>query len=332
MGGKALSVPTERKKTDEYLKIFDEVDTKFREFDIETHRVLAYHSKPDHGDLDILIRVDENYQNHCKPLKEFVGLNFSPKEIVKNGSIVSFDYDDFQIDLIPTTTGIWETSKTFFDYDPTGNLMGKIAHRFGLKYGFSGLVYPFRNFNGRLSENITISKDNAKIFEFLGFDYNEYLCGFENLEEIFKYITNSKYFNSSIFYFENLRHIDKKRNRKRKTYNQFLEYVNERKYVDYIFKNKTEYVEEVDAFFPEAKLDERLGALKRINLENQKISKKFNGHIVMKLFPELKGKELGGFITRFREQKKDFRKWVLNGSEDEIKCEIFKFGNNESKI
>ena len=44
--------------------------------------------------------------------------------------------------------------------DPSGNLMGKIAHKFGLKYGCDGLVDPFRNFSGRINKDIVLTGIN----------------------------------------------------------------------------------------------------------------------------------------------------------------------------
>lgn len=42
---------------------------------------------------------------------------------------------------------------------------------------------------------------------------------------MFKYVLSSPYFDPSIYLYENLNHINRTRDRKRKTYNMFLEYI-----------------------------------------------------------------------------------------------------------
>jgi len=187
-----------------------------------------------------------------------------------------------------------------------------------LKYGHDGL-YLTVYLNSNRKENIFISDDNNKIFEFLGFDYNRYLKGFDTLEEIFDYIIDSKYFDSEMFDLENLNQKDRKRNRKRKTYNQFIEYIkvnniNKR----YEFKHKNEYIEDVDKFFPESKLIQKLEDLKIKDSINQETNKKFNGKLVMKKYPDLKGKELGHIMSEFMKSFDDFKDYAINHTSEQI--------------
>ena len=187
-----------------------------------------------------------------------------------------------------------------------------------LKYGHDGL-YLTVYLNSNRKENIFISDDNNKIFEFLGFDYNRYLKGFDTLEEIFDYIIDSKYFDSEMFDLENLNQKDRKRNRKRKTYNQFIEYIkvnniNKR----YEFKHKNEYIEDVDKFFTESKLIEKLEDLRIKDSINQETNKKFNGKLVMKKYPDLKGKELGHIMSEFMKSFDDFKDYAINHTSEQI--------------
>jgi hypothetical protein len=52
--------------------------------------------------------------------------------------------------------------------------------------------------------------------------------------------------------------------------------------------------------------------------ENKIISSKFNGKILMDLYPELKGKSLGDAITGFKRHIGDFREYALNTSKEDI--------------
>jgi hypothetical protein len=326
MGGRALqkyNIQTERKSTKDFLRIAKTITSAVNQaLGIETHIVKCYHTKETHGDLDLLLKIDHEFHNKGINLKNWIQETFKPNAIHNNGGVYSFDYDNFQVDFIPVKESNWEVSKCFFDYDPTGNLMGKIAHKFGLKYGFEGLSYPFRNFNGRISKDIVISKNNREIFKFLGYDYDEYLDGFSTVEQIFDWIINGDYFNADNFQMENLNHIDRKRNRKRQTYQGFLEYINERgirggfKFL----KDKSGYINHIQAAFPECKLTEEIQRLTDRDAENKELCEKFNGRLLMERYPELKGKALGDAITKFKGMFSvdSFREYALNMTQQEI--------------
>jgi len=319
MGGKALKqkgFDTVRLSTDELENKYHQVKTVFERYGIITHNVNFYTNKQTHGDLDVLVNITPNTR---VSFEQIIKENFTSKCILRNGAVVSFELDNFQVDLIPVSHKNWGVAKTFFDYDPTGNLMGKVAHRFGLKYGFCGLVYPFRNFNGRNSVDITVSLDNAQIFDFLGYSYEKYNKGFKSLEDVFEYIINGRYFNNQIFDFEKLTHTDRKRNLRRDTYQQFLKYIKENDTKsNFVFNTKDSYFDYIDSFFPEAKLKETFQKLKQEDDLNKVCAEKFNGHIIMNNFPELYGRELGDAITLFKKSLPNYKEFILTHTEDEI--------------
>ena len=318
MGGKALKilgVETERKSTQEHLRIEQELIPIISDmFNTEVRTVKFYRNKKDHGDCDLLIHNHGNLGNIRKKLEE----KFGP--IYSNGSVYSFEYDKYQIDIIPQPSRNWNDNLEFFNWDPSGNLTGKLAHPFGLKYGFCGLVYPFRTFSGRLTTDIVISTDQRKIHDFLDLDYDRYLQGFDEVDEIFDFITKSKYFRSSSYQMENLVHRDRKRNKKRKTYQDFLKYIEGKELNDHKFDKKDNYIDMIDEFFPEANFKTQLKNLQEKDRENHLISLRFNGNIIMEMFPELKGKELGNVINRYKEYHGDnFRNFILQNNQHEIK-------------
>lgn len=204
--------------------------------------------------------------------------------------------------------------------------MKKTTIKGRLKYGFEGLVIAVYSLdNSSKLKDIVLSKDNRKIFDFLGCDYDRYLNGFNNQKEMFDYIINSKYFNFDCFLMENLNSVDKKRNRRRESYKLFLDYINLNKenLISYVFnKDKKSYLEYIDSFFPEADLFGQLEELKRKDSLNKECSEKFNGEIIMQHFPNLKGKELGDKISFFKSQFSDYKQFIVNNTQEEI---IFQF-------
>lgn len=331
MGGNALKqkgLNTDRVNTDTFLLFYNNISFILKEeLELTTHMVECYQTKKTHGDLDILVKMDSKFNQKNVDLKKWVENRFKPKAIVSNGGVISFEYHNFQIDLVMVRESNWDIAKVFFSFSPLGNLMGKLAHKFNLKNGFQGLEFAFRNFNGRLSTNITISKNPEKIFTFLGFDYQRYLKGFNTEEEIFDYVINSKYFDKKNFQYENLNRIDRKRNLRRPDYNRFLEYVNNIKNLQsFKYKKKSDYVYIIDQHFPESRLIEKLDELKNKDNENKLLNSKFNGNIVMDVIPELKGKELGKFISDYKEYVGEkWREFFLNNEIQDIIIDFKKY-------
>jgi len=316
MGGKALNrfgIYTERKTTEEHERILSEVKPRIEKlFNSELRIVKYYRNKETHGDLDLLVKTSNGLNVHEEIKKEF-----GVENVNSNTNVHSFEYDNYQIDIIIVGENDWN-STFFYDWDPVGNLLGKYAHSFGLKSGYSGLVYPYRGNSGTVVKDIVISQDQEKIHTFLGVDYSIYEKGFDSREEIFEYIIASKYFNKERFNFENLTSIDRKRNLKRATYNDFLNYLDGKTFeTNYIFnKDKETYIDYINEYFPEANFKEELEILKKVDLKNKAVKEKFNGRLVMAEFTELKGKELGTVMKKFYEKYDD--DYILSNSREKL--------------
>lgn len=331
MGGNALNkygVFTKRKDTITFNYIGKTLSDKlYTDFNLETAIVKCYHEKNDHGDLDLLIKITDDFSSKNINLKDYIQETFSPNAIHYNAGVYSFDYEDFQIDFISIKESNWEIANTYYAFDPLSNIMGKTFHKFNLSYGWEGLYYKFRNFNGVNSHNILISKDPKKILDFGGYDYDRYCQGFKTLEEIFQYVISSKYFNTETLQFENLNQIDRKRNRKRKSFNEFLLYIKDN-YIksNYFFnENKDSYIPMINDYFPEANLLEELKILNEKNNINKILAEKFNGNIIMTWIPDLQGKELGNVIRLFKlELGDDYDNFILN-NDIKIICKKFMF-------
>ena len=305
MGGLALKkygILTERKSTADFYKIGTIISKIFEnDLGVETFIPFFYREKETHGDLDLLIKIDDDFINKKIDLRKYILSRFNLNIINKNGGVYSFSYDNFQIDIIPMNKKIWEVSKIYHSFDPFSNIIGKFFHKFGLSYGWDGLKYKYRNFNGIVVEDILVSTDIEDILYFGGFDYDRYLLGFDKLEDIFNYIIDSKYFTSDIFQMSALTRIDRKRNAKRKTYQQFLKYINENNITkNYIFDDKENYLQIVNDFFKDSDLINKIKHLDKSNDLKLALKEKFNGNLIMSIHSNLKGIELGKKMTDFK--------------------------------
>ena len=299
MGGNALKVPTRRYERTEFEEISKELlDTLSKTFK-RAEMPLYYKNKPSFGDADILISTDGYNGN----IRDYITDTFKPNEIVHNGNCYSFDYKEIQVDLITVSGERFDTNIFYLSFNDMGNFIGKIAHGFGLKYGQDGLTYD-HNFKGSNIGRVFISKDYKKIFEFLDLSYDRYLQGFDELVDIFKFITASKYFNWEYVQLENNNKINRDRDKKRKSYNAFLEYIDNNVRDDIhkyeYFKDKSDYIPMINEFFPEANLELEIRRLEYEHCRSLYIKAKFNGGDVMRNYG-FKGKELGDVLTGFKE-------------------------------
>ncbi len=317
MGGNALKqVETRRYQRDEYLALEAEVLGILRA-DFPGRRVAAiqaYREKESFGDMDVLLESDNLHADLMKYAHE----RFNTKQVVRNSHVVSFEYKDFQIDLICTTAKNFETSASYFAWNDLGNLMGRVAHKLGFKYGHEGLSMTFRDGDYMYAE-VEVSRDVPRIVEFLGYDPDRFAEGFDTVEEIFNFTASSPFFNKEIYSLENRNHTSRVRDRKRKTYNQFLTWI-ESAQLPYSYpwatmreqggrEYKKQFVKRAFEFFPEFKDKyEKTQA----DFETWKqVKQNFNGDLVRE-WTGLQDRELGDFMKHLREVKDVFGKEAWN--------------------
>lgn len=235
MGGNALSFETKRLSKHDYYAVYVDIMTALQKyFDyILAERVEAYRTKADFGDLDMLILCESNQRK--KEISEFIRKELSPKELVLNGGVFSFDVNDFQVDFILSPdVDTFYFSKCYFSWNDLGNFIGRTAHRLGFKYGHDGLKYVVRDEDdpSYVISEVFLTKEHKEALAFLGFSAHKHGEGFDTPEEIFEYAASSPYFSAASFMLSNRNHIARVRDRKRKMYNMCVEYYKEKFNVD----------------------------------------------------------------------------------------------------
>ena len=172
----------------------------------------------------------------------------------------------------------------------------------GLHYGQEGLFLKIYN-KDRFLGKIIVSKDVKKIFEFLDLSYDKYVQGFEDIEELFVFISNSRYFNWEKVQLENNNKVNRDRDKKRNTYQEFLKWIDENVRDDahnyQTEKDKTLYYDKINEAFPEANLQMEVRRLEYEYCRELYVKSKFNGGEVMRRYG-LQGKELGDAMSTFK--------------------------------
>lgn len=307
MGGSALkNTQTRRYELDEYMRIANLVTVKLSSLD-NVHRanvIPHIRDKQTFGDLDVLYTT----WSDVAVRRDSIQRMFSPNEIVKNGDVISFNVEELQVDAIHSLFSASNYALRYFSWNDAGNLCGKLFHKFGLKHGHKGLVLPLRD-GDNCFEDVYLTFNHDDALKFVELDPKKYNAGFDSLDDLFKYVASSPYYSPEFYKLENLNTIAKVRDRKRTTYNKFLEFGE--RYTGPIYtefnKDKCVYLQRIFDAFPHAyaKFEEA-----NARLATQKFLKqKFNGNLVKEL-TGLSGKTLGAFMQHLREQF-DFKDSVL---------------------
>ena len=314
MGGNALSqvgLETRRLQKDEYNEITAEILEKMCGL-VDIALVPAYRNKESFGDADFVVSL----RNAGDNLRTIIVDTLHPTHYVKNGNCYSFNVRDFQVDFILHPVDIFSTALNYYSWNDLGNLMGRIAHKMGYKYGHDGLTYEFKD-GDYAFRDLFLSKNTSEVVRFLGFDPIRFAKGFDNIEDIFDFVATSSYFDPAIFLLENRNHKSRIRDKKRKTYMAFLDYCEklDRSKKSFVWENPREHGGRriVDwamnkAFNTWPDFKSRYEQTERDYEDHLKFKELFNGLIVNNL-TGLTDKELGAFMKHFLEAMGGKEEW-----------------------
>jgi hypothetical protein len=267
--------------------------------------VPAYRTKPDFGDLDFV--VDARFMDGIPRPRLIAALSEALGAEVPahaGGPVFSFGYPlpeggCLQVDLIRTPTEEMQAAIDYFSWNDLGNLIGRIAHKMGLKYGHNGLWMVLRDGTHQFA-SVLISRDTREILEFLGYSYLQWVQGFDNREEIYRFAASTRFFNKAIYALENRNHIARTREKKRPVYMEFLAWLENPPVPLAAFEFpecKADNLPRLFAAFPEAR--ERYEA-KWAELEELKnLKSRYNAGVVTAI-TGLEHEALGRFMSRFK--------------------------------
>jgi 5-methylcytosine-specific restriction endonuclease McrA len=305
MGGNLFS--ERRVSLAEYNDIQREVFTILNTPEAKVPR--SFSEKKDFGDLDICLELPVITE-------EVIREKFCTDKTFLNTSVLSFGYKEFQIDLCHYPAEDLESAVNYMAFGDTSNMIGVIAnYAMGLRFTHRGLVCPVKLKQEEPLGEILISKDMAAIMGFMDLDYNAWDVGFKTEEEVFIWISKSKYFNPEFFKFENLNHQNKTRNRKRAMYSRFVKWLEPGKseghicWNNYECKNKSEHIWRAMLTFGNDWIDAAKPLISE-HRDEQTIRNTFNGNDI-KLITGLDKKELGDMLCSYKASVGDWNNFVL---------------------
>jgi len=327
MGGNALkNVVTRRYARAEYYilkeRILNKIQGHIDQYDVPKE----FPSKESFGDLDVLMVCPSsiNIQNLIEEL-------FHPKEIVPNGDVYSFDVEEFQIDFILVSQEQFENAIVYFSYSDLGGLIGNICHKIGLKYGIQGLwmnVHTKEFDPTTTSTKLILSTNVQQIFHFLGYDYQQYVKGFDNEKEFFQWITSGKYFRRFYFDDDELNHAHRQRTSKRPIYIKFIAYLNEQQIPRTEIEDRDELIRTVRQqaliyFDKQQAYNQGI----HIRAEKRQLRDKYSGRYFCDIdqSKNMIPVHMKNFEKRFGKTDEEFRQWVLDTDPEVIQSEIDKY-------
>lgn len=322
MGGNiSFFTKTRRYDRDEYFELEQEVVSKlagniftqFLDYDNPIRKELiqpikAYHTKDSFGDMDLILRSNWLKFDWIPKIVEVFKLAHG--DWSKNGNVFSFAYKNFQIDLIITPSEHFQSSLNYFAFNDCSMIISKMMRAYyGIRFGHRGLDLVIQDEFNKLGE-IFLTKDIKIIHELLGLNHSKWLDGFNTLDDMFDWVSSSPYFNKEVFSYENMNSTDRIRERKRTTYEKFLEYIESRSDLpSYNYDNvslkygysikQPQFDDIIVPMFPH--VVEEYDAIMDKFHSNNLFKQKFNGKIINEL-TGLSNKELGHFISYSKEQ------------------------------
>jgi hypothetical protein len=277
----------------------------------------AYRTKPDFGDCDLLI-VESVLPADWR--EQFCAA-VSSKGLVRNGGVSSIEVDGLQFDFITCAADKLHWSKIYFAYNDLGNLMGRIAHKMGFKYGHDGLRYVMRQ-GPQVLADIEIDLSPSEVFSLMDYDYTRWQKGFDTLNDIFEYTASSAYFHPDIYLLHNRNHEARVRDAKRKSYNAFLAWceTHQGEYAERAYHwpadddaksaEKATHLERVIKAWPPLATHIEVAQAKANADRARKLI--WNGELV-KAWTGLEGRALGRFMTQCATQP-DFESTLASGA------------------
>lgn len=359
MGGHAFSELNVVRMTADQFETVKKGVIKFLKsaLDSEYVDVLPYYKdKTSFGDIDIIITNEDLKRYKEKNGKDFyshIGEHLGSPRVADNGAVVSFalpltksesgtPLNYVQLDLMAHPEENFKKVIQFFGYNDLCILINRFISIpvFNVRYTMNGC--EFNVYKGEKDDHLlgvvsTVGKleDYIKLMDL---DLDKFKSGFNNKEEIYNFVFNSRYFDTLVYNREiSVNNISEKERQEREVYRNFAYFVNGKK------NKKGEILPDPQRLiydsFPELKAQSEIFKNEHIFYLNFK--KRFNGENISEISGiNIKDKKLGmlmkSFLTyRVLKDNKEFIDQVNNMTEEDFKkmilCKKREVFNNESK-
>lgn len=304
MGGNLFKDKGGRRITNEEMVLLEQtISLVLKSHNLDYFIPVGECDKPDHGDLDVIV-----CGNKSDIVPVIQDLSIPDHLINRNGQCVSVLFGTAQVDFIVPGQAYYQTTCNYMRFGDFSNIIGRILHKLGIKLGHKGLslVIRHKERSDHILKEIELSHRYEDALEILGLDVDTYNRGFDTLEDIFEYVSTSKFFDPEIYAFENRSYTSRVRDKKRTTYNGFLKWIEqhpEKKKYSFPDKNERGGYSIREPYYTDIVLKKWPWVEQIVNETiaqfefSLRLKEKYNGHIVSEM-TGLSGKELGAFMGK----------------------------------
>ena len=164
------------------------------------------------GESEESVSLLVSYQKELKP-REFAAkivellsgeLGIAEEDIVCKKEVVSFPYEDKQVDLFFCDDSEYIYKFNYYSHWPLFPILAIIVHKMNMVLNSDGLHLKIFDNESRWVRNLLISRDVSEILSFLGLSSIEPARNFNSENEAFYFICKSKYFNPELFKEKNI--------------------------------------------------------------------------------------------------------------------------------
>lgn len=181
--------------------------------------------KEDHGDIDVLVVVDLLDSNYKTKIEQTL-IDQGIVEFNSEKNMLSFLFKDVQVDLIFTSIQSFNWKLLYYSHNDFGGLIGTILSPHNIKYSVNGLYYnQYYGMNSVKLKTHFLTDSLSDLFNLLQLSLDKPLNqGFNTYKEMFDYLYECPFFDSSLFVFENMTNKKRTRAIKRNTYQLAVKY------------------------------------------------------------------------------------------------------------
>jgi hypothetical protein len=294
MGGGVFPFESRRLSKADHARVAGDLICELSRVGWRAQLVPSYRSKPDFGDVDLIVSGTGNLTDSISTLVGY-------RQHSKNDNCLSFLRFDVQVDLICVPEEEGNMTLTYLAWNDLGNLMGRVARRMGFRYGHRGLFLDVKDCEGSCIGRVILSRDPRKIFHFMGYNFGVWELGFDELQDIFRFACSTLFVDNDCFFARDLNHAARVRSKKRTTYALFIEWISGQhlRAGGYPKAGDGFWRARADDFFGEEWRREEEKIIASHHYEKQKKRGAVDGRVISEL-TGLKGRDLGICIKALR--------------------------------
>lgn len=185
--------------------------------------------KKDHGDLDIIVSrysVSYDFLKYISENFEFkINGKVSGIKNVNNIDVLSFLYEELQVDLIFIDEPSFDFAVHYHSYNDLGGIIGSCIRPIGVVLGREGFYYNYESLPSTGVRKVYLTKNFRKFLDAVELNDDIFYGGrkLNDVGDMVEYLKDWKFFNVDYINPENMNATRKNRARKRSTFVGFIE-------------------------------------------------------------------------------------------------------------